>query len=173
MSTFEKSFRSRCEDIHTHMTVSDEGEGCLVLDCSAFHIPGGDLGAFTADLAGAAGKPEPVILERPRYDSTTLIAGTRFSIRHGGVEITRYATEADSGSLCDPGTIRAFAASLAILADEAENEPGPAEVEELTRILRGITPGMAYPGEGDYKTAVVRPFAEAALRWMRGREAKP
>lgn len=121
-----------------------------------------------AGLWTGAGLPAPVILEhldreacdQVRADSirTYLAEGRLVGIDGPGDDIT-------------PAAARFLAARIASLADLAESEPDPAEVEELTRVLRGCVPGMALPG-GDYKTAVARGFAEAALRWFRDKQQR-
>jgi len=91
----------------------------------------------------------------------------------GGVTVTVHKQGSERTVAILAGEAPGFAAAASeAIREAAENEPDPAEVEELTCILRGIAPGMAHPGEDDYKTAVVRPFAEAALRWMRDKQQR-
>jgi len=147
--------------------------GCARLTVSklcGIHVEAADFPALIAALYEAAGLPAPVILERPDADddSAGLIPGLRFTARDGVVEVERPGGNWQIG----PAKVRKFAAALAVLADEAESGPDPAEVEELAYVLRAVTPGMAYPGEGDYRLAVARGFAEAALKWMRDKRQR-
>ncbi len=162
------------------ITACDDGDinpGCIHIDTPGNPVcvgPQKDLPRIIADLYETAGKPAPIILERPdpARSYTWMIPGISFAIRSSGVEIVSTGSAADSGCLHEPARIRELAARIAEMAEQAERaaEPDPAEVEELTAVLRGVVPGMAVPG-GDYRTGVARNFAEAALRWMREREA--
>lgn len=167
----------------------DEAGIALAVTTSSERGPLGDISAVTvqgepecrvlaehrvevaAGLWTGAGLPAPVILERPREIAQVIIMpGASYSVRGNDIEATATCKCGTSGQLLSTAAVRDFAAALACLCDVADSEPDPAEVEELTRVLRGCVPGMAPPG-GDYKTAVARGFAEAALRWMKQREA--
>lgn len=141
--------------------------------------PGGikaKLEAAVAELYEDAGLPVPIILdlpvpiilERPGLHDYTHVGG--ITVRREGqrVAVSLPARE----EALEPSMAHALGTYLAAYADSIESEPDPAEVEELTRVLCGFTPGMALPG-ADYRTEVARQYAGAALRWMRDREAAP
>ena len=151
--------------------------GCARLTVSklcGIHVEAADFPALIAELYEAAGLPAPVILERPEIDPEGAAGINVFTVRLDRDLSVCVAGRAGHASPVAPSVARKLASVIAAYADAAEaarNEPDPAEVEELAYILRAATPGMAYPGEGDYKLAVARGFAEAALKWMREREA--
>ena len=128
------------------------------------HLEAADFPALAGALYESAGLPVPVILDRPAVPSVSLLAGVTFTARHGGVDVGYHSLGTDSGHLCDPETIRRFAASLAILADEAEATPDPADVEELTGYLVRAGAGLRSTG--------VDEIARAALGWMAGRKQR-
>ena len=162
----------RDSDSRCAVTVIKERLGTSVR-ISADEVPAVAAG-IAAAMHEAAGLPAPVILERPEIDPEGA----------AGVNVFTVGLDRDL-SVCvsygkqkpipvAPSVARKLASVIAAYADAAEaarRAPDPAEVEELAYILRAVTPGMAYPGEGDYKLAVARGFAEAALKWMREREA--
>lgn len=122
------------------------------------------LDAAVAEMYEDAGLPAPVILEP--VDAGVIKATI------GGVRVY-LAADGRVGigdSYLPPALARQVARMLVSVADAAESGPAPAEIEELAAALRGFTPGMASPG-ADYRTEVARQYAEAALRWMRGRRA--
>jgi hypothetical protein len=141
-------------------------EGCIVVNDGDFHLPVGKLAEFVVTLYAAAGKPAPLILERPDYPRSSLeLGGATFSVRPGGVEEFRVHDGTQSGVLHEPGVIRRIAACLAVLAEEAEGGPDPAEVEELAELIRAELYPLSEriglrPSEAD------RTAARAALRWM-------
>lgn len=163
------------------ITISRDAEGrCVIavtsgtrtssVRCLAVEAPGFAVMAARA-ICEAAGRPEPVILDRLDWEDCHQdeTAGIRTYLATGNL------VGVDGSDDISPGDALWLAARIASLAAEAKRaaaEPDPAEVEELTRILRRIAPGMADPAGGDYKTAVVRPFAEAALRYMRDKRQR-
>ena len=167
------------------ISVSQDGDDhCLVTVCGSrgfaatTRVLPDEVPAVAAGIAAAmheaAGLPAPVILERPeiRAAGSRTVLGTVYAYRSSRGDLSGLS---DWEKFLKPGEAREAGAVLAAYADAAEaarNEPGPAEVEELAYILRAVTPGMAYPGEGDYKLAVARGFAEAALKWMRDKRQR-
>jgi hypothetical protein len=156
----------------TELEVSGETAhpGCARVWVSArcgIHVKPADFPAFIAALYEAAGLPAPVILERPGRVSCDQLCADGFRTYLATGNLVGVDGQPDDIS---PAAARFLAARLAALADIAESEPDPAEVAELALILRGLTPGVAYATEGDYKLAVVTPYAEAALRWFRDKQ---
>jgi hypothetical protein len=139
-------------------------DGCVNLRITGqdFDLPVGKLAEFVATLYEAAGKPAPVILERPAKPNLDVIPGVRFSVLGRGVEVKRTG----AGWHIDADVIRQFAASLAALADEAESDPDPAEVEALAEMMSDAEPTLRLGG-----TSASRDLARTALRWMREHEA--
>ena len=128
----------------------------------------------------AAGDPAPVILERPVLpeggDWAWVVPGGDRGLARITLDGSRVVFHAYTDVLyLTPGAAREAAAVLAASADlaaaRAARDALDAEVGELARVLRGCTPGMAVPADGDYGLAVARGYAEAALRWFREREA--
>jgi len=64
-----------------------------------------------------------------------------------------------------------LAASLAFLADEAESQPDPAEVEELAALIRSeLYPHSEAVGLGPSEAD--RTAARAVLRWMKDKQQR-
>lgn len=116
-----------------------------------------DLPPLVAALYAAAGKPEPVILGRPT-GPVDRFRGIK-TRRDGDSVLLSIGGNRDA---LDPDAARSLAAELAILADEAESKPDPAEVEELTGVLVQAGAGLRPTGVDD--------IARAALRWMRDKQ---
>lgn len=154
-----------------------DGEYCPAGGCvrlgqgdEVFCVPVAGLAQFTAAIWEAAGKPEPVILDRPEATSGGGIS------RAGRIEVGRLRDLVTVGLYgiqpeeIEPEQARRLAALIAIRAGEAaEDEPDPAEVEELAAaIRRELHPDSGKPAEAD------RTAARAALRWMKQqREGTP
>jgi hypothetical protein len=154
-----RTILSRCHDVHTAMEATPE-EDCLVIDARAYHIP--DLPQHCADLYEADGQRAPLILDRPAALSLDLIPGILFEA--GGTVIE--ACIPSGNRQYTPAAIRKFAASLAVLADEAEADaPDPAEVSE---IAEKISAAIASRGQGIY--GVYRVAAEVAIRHFRDQQ---
>jgi len=117
-------------------SVDFEGHAALSTEDGAVRVSAGDLPQVVAALYEAAGLPAPVILDRPEHPVLDLIPGVSFEVRNRGVEGIRRPSATESGTLWEAATIRHFAASLAVLADEAEAAPHPAEVAELAAVIR-------------------------------------
>jgi hypothetical protein len=152
----------------TELEVSGETAlpGCArvwVSERCGIHVKAAGFPALIAALYEAAGLPAPIILARPvggeylmRHFPSALGAGITVNRKDGFVVIR------GDGLLFDPKTVRDLAAFAVTLADEAESEPDPAEVEELAAAIRtGLHPDSGRPGEPD------RMAARAALRWFR------
>ena len=163
----------------------DGDDHCLVTVCGSrgfaatTRVLPDEVPAVAAGIAAAmheaAGLPAPVILERPEIDPEGAAGINVFTVRLDRDLSVCVAGRAGHASPVAPSVARKLASVIAAYADAAEaarNEPDPAEVEELAYVLRAVTPGMAYPGEGDYKLAVARGFAEAALKWMRDKRQR-
>lgn len=141
--------QSRCDDTCTFMEVTDEGEGCLVLDCRDFHVP--SLDQFVRDLCAATGRSQVFILERT--DGSPARGIINLQHEDGRVSI--------NGAQLAPDRARRVAAAIVAEAEAAENEPDPAEVTELTQVLWDAMQG------GPAKAAAI-----AALRWMKQRQER-
>lgn len=137
-------------------------DGCVSFNGGDFHLPVGKLAEFARTLYEAAGKPAPVILERPAKPNLDAIPGLRISPGHGGAHFERPG----SAWLVAWDNLRQFAASLAALADEAESDPDPAEVKALAEEIRSDVSRI-----GGNPTEAFEIAARTALRWMREREA--
>jgi hypothetical protein len=131
------------------------------------HVEASDFPALIAALYAAAGQPGPVILDRPEEPRASLeFEGITWTLRPGdGVEATRAGAIVTTGTLYRPERLRGIAAALACLADEAErDEPDPADVAKLTRVLER---------SGALSTDTpVEALARAALAWMAGRKQR-
>jgi hypothetical protein len=155
-------------------THEDDNGNTLTIDCAGFFgeisVDAADGRAFpedlpkiTRELYKAAGLPSPVILACPpipedgewQSDGNSLLRVSRDRDR-----LTVRTTMDGGAAVLSPADARAMAAVLATLADEAEAEPNPEEVDALAAaIMREHNPGaMRLDG--------ARPFARTALRWM-------
>jgi len=110
-----------------------------------------------AGLWTGAGAPAPVILERPDGPADRF-QGIKIE-RDGGSVLLRIGGNREA---LDAGAARTLAARIAILADEAEDEPDPAEIEELAELLREHGDCASLRWEA----------ARAALRWMRDKQQR-
>lgn len=144
-------------------------------DCGVeLEIPPHEVAGLAVALAlsmhEAAGLPAPVILDRPEPMALFNFAGATFAVRHGGgVDASVSAGGTTVGHFYRPPEFRRALAVLAAMADASENEPDPAEVEELARAIHGHRCTGACDEGPD---SLDRTSAEAALRWMRDREAQ-
>lgn len=163
----------------TELTIAGETAlpGCARIGISercGAHIPAEDFPEFIAALYAAAGKPEPVTLERPegidaalsRPDGTFSAGSYAFAVHDGCIDMTgpvhcMLAEEAEF-----------VAAALGVCAAVVRTaEPDPAEVDELAAVIRAelYPPSESIglrPGESD------RAAARAALRWMRDKQQR-
>lgn len=142
-----------CEDrSHVLFQVTD---GDAVADIC---VSKADLPSVVGALHEAAGLPAPVILERPDNPGVflSLLDGFDFEICSGRVDVTRHATSTRSGVLLEPAVIRGIAAALALLAEDTEREPDPADVDELAMVLA--------EGNGAIGLDGARPLALRILR---------
>lgn len=141
---------------YVHADVAADGPVC---------IAPGDWPRIIAAACKAAGKPEPVILERPVPAALGCYSdGVR--VFADGNRVRLQATESHSAkeywrARLKPADARKLAACIAALADAVEDEPDPAEVEELTGVLVQAGAGLRSTGVDD--------IARAALRWADGR----
>jgi hypothetical protein len=141
-------------------------------DSATIVIPAGDLGKVFGALREACGLPPAVILDRPDFnglstermdwspDPNSLLRVSRDRDR-----LTVRTTMDGGAGVLTPAAGRATAAVLAVLADEAEAEPDPEEVDELAAALMAAHNPSAMGIEG------ARPFARTALRWMKAKAA--
>jgi hypothetical protein len=140
-------------------------------------IPAADIPAVAAGIAlamhEAAGLPAPVILERPPVVTreAIIVPGARFRVHGNAIQADPLCGSGVQQESFAPAAIRDIAAALAVMADEAESEPDPAEVEELARVIRAdlYPPSESIglrPGESD------RTAARAALRWMKDKQQR-
>ncbi len=150
--------------VGTADVTSPGGEPVAVL---AEHVP-----EVCRQLAAKAGA-SIVVLEAwhlPRDGAPVTLAGG-WEI---GDDARGHVTVSCETSELSPQDARHIAAALALHADRAEELRRDAEVEELARILRPVTPGMAGGGDGsDYKLTVCRDYARAVLAAGYRKQAQP
>lgn len=130
-----------------------------------------DLPVITGKLYEACGEEAPLMLVLPEIpeggewkpDPDSLLRVSRDRDR-----LTVRTTMDGGAAVLTPAAARAMVVALAVLADEAEAEPDPEEVEELAHALRlELFPDSVRAGlkpSGADRTA-----ARAALRWMNAR----
>lgn len=149
--------------------------GCARLTVSkpcGIHVEGADFPALAGALYEAAGLPAPVILERPGIaadgDGETGI--NVFTVRmEPDLRSIGIRYHGANRAIIAPGPARKLASVIAAYADAAQahqDEPDPAEVEELAAVIRAelYPPSESIglrPSEAD------RIAARAALRWFR------
>jgi len=155
------------------LIIASSDEDGLNPDCiqvsGCADIPPQDFGRIIARMYEAAGKPVPVILERPAQwiEQAIIMPGAAYEIHGNNV---RGTPTGDYGKPQDfsPQAIRDFAAALADLADRAESEPDQAEVRELAQeIRRCLIDRGVWGGTDPPKIA-----ARVALRWMRDKQQR-
>ena len=144
-------------------------EGAAELRTESGHIVAvadSDLPEFVTTLYQAAGLPAPVILERP---AATFEGGVN---RAGRIEVGRLGGRVTVGLYgmqpeeIKPAEARRLAALIAIRAGEAEDEPDPAEVEELAEIITTTDPrSRGYSPDPEV-------IARAVLRWFRDKQQR-
>lgn len=121
-----------CEnDRHAFLRVTD-GEAVAEVCVSKADLP-----RVSAGLWESAGLRAPVILERPDILALDMLPGLHFTVNGCVIEAERPG----GNRQFTPAAVRRLAASLAILADEAEAEPDPAEVEQLAAVVRKLANG--------------------------------
>jgi hypothetical protein len=103
------------------------------------------LPLVAAKLYEAAGMGAPVILDRPGDPAAEIWffaagADLRFFAEDGRIEVRNKTGGGVSGQAFPVAVIRDLAARLAVLCDEAEDEPDPAEVDDLAAVL--MEPGV-------------------------------
>lgn len=141
---------------------SSDGEyDCLSFFDGTFHLAVAELPEFIAALYEAAGLPVPVILERPKGIPLT----------GGGLHQWVQVTPSPAMHPPDvPGVTLEVANGVRLLGDEplrvavalidamreAENEPVPAEVEELAAVLERSHTMLATTSQRDVARAVLR-----------------
>lgn len=128
-----------------------------------------DLPKITRALYEAADQPPPVILGLPdfaRRDTEGVEWGpspdSLLRVRRDRDRVTVRTTMDGGAAVLAPAAARAMAAVLATLADQAEQEPDPEQVTELTEFLRHAVP----------RTGSNADFAHAALLWMKVKAAR-
>jgi hypothetical protein len=94
-------------------------------------IPPDRIAEVVAALYRAVGRPAPIVLERLNWHGTDR---TRHTLN--GVTVRRDGQRiAVLGQVITATTARMLARALAEMAEDAENEPDPAEVERLAAFL--------------------------------------
>ena len=161
------------------ISVSRDADGrCAILVTSgtrtaSARILGGEAPGFAVEAARAiceaAGKPEPVILERPegidaalsRPDGTFSAGSYAFAVHDGRIDMTgpvhcMLAEEAEFVA----GALAVYAAIV------RRDEPGPAEVAELAEVIVTTDPrSRGYSPDPEV-------IARAVLRWMKDRQQR-
>jgi hypothetical protein len=100
---------------------------------------------LVTELYKASGQRPPVILDRPGDPAAEICffaagADLRFFAEGGRIEVRNKTGGGVSGQAFPVAGIRDLAARLAVLCDEAEDEPDPAEVDDLAAVL--MEPGV-------------------------------
>jgi hypothetical protein len=162
---------ARCDGMPAYEGGTDQrpfcADGCISFNDGDFHLPVGKLKEFVSTLYEAAGLPVPVILRAPTLPPGICHYSDGVKVFADGAEVRLQATESRSAkeywhTKLKPAAARKLAANIAALADFAEAQPDPAEVEELAEAIRTAHhPDSGRPGDGD------RTAARAALRWFR------
>lgn len=116
-----------------------DGEGCLHIDGGDFHLPVWKLPEFTGTLYEAAGKPVPVILDRPQIQGTTSIFLGGYSVGRDPGAVTIFVGTEERR--LTPDEAREYAAAIAERADQAD--AGKAETEALTDLIHAMTGNRA------------------------------
>lgn len=154
-------------------------EGCVITTGTSGFVaePLMDIPAIARWMYQACGQEPAVMLGRPEINPDRPVTVGQFQVwkePDGRIGFMPADTEAASmtGALrLAPHAVRQLAAVAVAYADAAaEQEPGPAEVEDLAHAIRlGLYPDSdrigLRPSEGD------RTAARAALKWMRERGA--
>jgi hypothetical protein len=150
------------------LEIRGEEAGARLLVCSGTYeaeclVRPGELAALAAALYKAAGLPVPVILPCPETPDTTALPGALFTLGRPGFVDVEMST--GSGWNVSSVALRIYAASLAMLADEADSQPDPGEVNELAAVLMDELNPRAMGLDG------AKPLARAILRAGYRREA--
>lgn len=151
----------------TELSISGENShpGCArvgISDRRGVHLEAADFPALITALYEAAGKPVPVILDRPEPHDHTRTGG--LSLRREGSRV--FISVPAQETPLEPPMARELAACLAACADAAEADPAAAEVAELSEEIRGA---LAWP-----RTRDLGPWPEtaarAALKWFHDKQ---
>ena len=122
------------------------GENCLLISAADFHLPVHKLPEFTGTLHEAAGKPVPVILDRPQTPGDRTIFTGGYSVDRDPGAVTIYVGREERR--LTPDEAREYAAAIAARADEAAaSRPDPAQAAALTAVAREALQGRWDPGE--------------------------
>ena len=149
-------------------TSSDHPDFVAIRTTDPVRLAPRTLPRFIAALYAAAGKPEPVILDRPDIDPQTCKGVNLFNVwldRDRNVYVGRGGN--DTGLA--PSVARLLACLIAAYADAAEREPDPAEVEELATLLHDTRETGVKGGHGEWDVRDARAILRAGYK----REANP
>lgn len=158
----------------TELEISGETAlpGCArvwVSERCGIHVKAADFPALLGVLYEAAGLPVPVILGAPTLPPGICHYSDGVKVFTDGNEVRLQATESHSAkeywhTKLEPADARKLAANIAALADFAEAQPDPADIEELTGFLVGAGAGLRTTGVDD--------IARAALLWFQGKQQR-
>lgn len=118
-----------------------------------------EIPAITSAMYQACGQRPPVILDCPETrDEYRAMPGSALKVsRNGTLVRVEWDVACGVASNLPPGNARQFGAAIIALADEAEAEPDPADVDELAVLLMdALNPGTTGIGGA-------RPLARAIL----------
>jgi hypothetical protein len=147
-----------------HVTV-DPGCAHVTVDGKPAAIPAGQFPHLIAALYEASGEPAPVILDG--YGDAGVTEATIGGVRVYLAEGRRVGI--DGNDDLPPALARQIARMLVSIADLADAEPDPAEVEAIVAKI-GEEIGGAWVGRD---LRIARAAARSALRSVREREATP
>lgn len=162
------------------ISVSRDADGrCAILvtrgtALASARILAGEAPGFAVEAARAiceaAGKPEPLILDRPegidaalsRTDGTFSAGSYAFAVHDGRIDMTGpvHCMDAEEAEFV-AGALAACAATA------RHDEPGPAEVEELAEEIRQAVDARIAEARDGFEIA-----ARAALRWMKSKQQR-
>jgi hypothetical protein len=120
------------------VTFASGGLPVVVTGEQGFAVDPGEIPEITAKLYEAAGSVPPVMLGRPDIPdgaSWSPWQDCPLTVAVDGGKVRQMWRDGPSLSMT-PAQARQHAAALVVLADRAEAEPDPAEVEALTDVLR-------------------------------------
>ena len=125
-----------CAAPHSDLSIDPprDGEGCLAIEAADFHLPPHKLPEFVATLYEAAGRPPPILLDRPQIPGDRTIFFGGYSVLRDGNAVTLLVGPEERR--LTPAEAREYAAAIAARADEAETAPDPAQLAAVTRLAR-------------------------------------
>jgi hypothetical protein len=122
-------------------------------------VPASEVPAAALALYEAAGLPEPVILPRPELPEGGKwrpAEGSRLVLSQQGNDVrVEFDITNGASSTMPPAKAREMAAVLAVLADEADAEPDPAEVDRLAALIKAEDYDLNYPSRCELARSIL------------------